>query len=71
MEQTKLVEITDIEKQKAILEEAGQIIRDGYAAASMDRVAAEIDRIRRSSKSRSRLFGKSASMRSSANFRWG
>ena len=29
MKQTKLVEITDIEKQKAILEEAGQIIRDG------------------------------------------
>lgn len=29
MKQTKLVEITDIEKQKAILEEAGRIIRDG------------------------------------------
>ncbi|MCI7544925.1 MAG: threonylcarbamoyl-AMP synthase, partial [Megasphaera elsdenii] len=29
MKQTKLVEITDIEKQKGILEEAGRIIRDG------------------------------------------
>ena len=29
MKQTKLVEITDIEKQKGILEEAGRIIRHG------------------------------------------
>ena len=29
MKQTKLVEITDIEKQEGILEEAGRIIRHG------------------------------------------
>ena len=29
MKQTKLVEITDIEQQKEVLEEAGRIIRDG------------------------------------------